>query len=175
MDLIWVKREAIYFLRGDWTTQITLIVQAFFALRRTPESSARTIKFGTNCSRRMGFVEIRSGYAPPGGVRQDDQAETMRLNRTSLLIILVVALNAVMAVVSNLRIAGYLTVETQFVVAYIAFGLNFAAAIAGLWTQFRLAWVSYLVLSVATVLLLSSMPLSAAWILTKLAARHAFA
>ncbi len=99
----------------------------------------------------------------------------MRPIRPSFLIIFVISLSAVMAVVTNLRIAGFLTMQTQFVVAYVAFGLNFVAAIAGLWTRFRLAWVADLVLSVASVLLLSSMPITAAWILTKLAVRHAFA
>jgi hypothetical protein len=99
----------------------------------------------------------------------------MRLNRTSLLIILVIALNAVMAVVTTLRISGYLALETQLLTAYIVFALNLAAAIAGIWTPFRKAWLSYLVVSIASMLLLGSMPLSAAWILTKLAARHILA
>lgn len=94
--------------------------------------------------------------------------------KTSSLIIFVIAISAVMAIISNLRIAGYLTLETQLVTAYLAFGLNFMAAIVGFWTPFRLAWLSYLILSVVSILFLSSTPLAAAWILIKLAARHAF-
>jgi lysylphosphatidylglycerol synthetase-like protein (DUF2156 family) len=101
--------------------------------------------------------------------------QTVRSIKTSSLIIFVISLSVVMAVVTNLRIAGYLTLETQLVVACVAFGLNFVAATAGLWTRFRPAWVAYLILSVVSVLLLSSMPITAAWILTKLAVRHAFA
>ena len=37
MRLIWVKRGTEYFLRGDWTTQITLIALAFSALCRTSQ------------------------------------------------------------------------------------------------------------------------------------------
>jgi hypothetical protein len=99
----------------------------------------------------------------------------MRSIKPSLLIIFVISLSALMAVVRNLRIAGFLTLETQLVVAYGVLGLNFVAAIAGLWTRFRLAWVAYLVLSAASVLLLGSMPITAVWILIKLAVRHLFA
>ncbi len=99
----------------------------------------------------------------------------MRSIKPSFLIIFVISLSVVMAVVRNLRIAGFLTLETQLVVAYVALGLNFTAAIAGLWTRLRLAWIAYLVLSIVSVLLLSSLPISAAWMLTKLAVRHVFA
>jgi hypothetical protein len=37
MRLIWVRRETEYFLIGDWTTQITLMVLAFLSLCRTPQ------------------------------------------------------------------------------------------------------------------------------------------
>jgi hypothetical protein len=99
----------------------------------------------------------------------------MRWSKTSYLIIFVIAICAAMEITRNLRIAGYVTLHTQLVAAYFAFGLNFMAAIVGLWTRFRLAWLSYLVLSVASILFLSSTPLAAAWILIKLTARHAFA
>lgn len=99
----------------------------------------------------------------------------MHWPKTSSLIIFVIAISAVMAIISNLRIAGYLTLETQLVAAYLAFGLNFMVAVVGFWTRFRLAWLSYLILSVVSILFLSSTPFAAAWILIKLAARHAFA
>jgi hypothetical protein len=99
----------------------------------------------------------------------------MRWPKTSSLIIFVIAISAVMSIIKALRIAGYLTLETQLVTAYLAFGLNFMAAIMGFWTRFRLAWLSYLILSVVSILFLSSTPHAAAWILIKLAARHAFA
>jgi hypothetical protein len=63
----------------------------------------------------------------------------MRPTKTSLLVMLVIALSVAMPIVRNLRIAGYLDLQTQFVAGFIAFALNFTAAIAGLWTRFRLA------------------------------------
>src|ERR1035441_60252 len=179
---------------GDWTTQITLMGLAFLSARRMATDAARTIKFKMNSGRWTGFVEICSGYSLPSAVKQDERAgtsppigrgpllrlgqgtgQTVRSIKPSSLIIFVISLSVVMAVVTNLRIAGYLALETQLVVACVAFGLNFVAATAGLWTRFRPAWVAYLILSVVSVLLLSSMPITAAWILTKLAVRHAIA
>jgi len=37
--VIWVRREAEYFLKQDWTTQITLKVLAFLPTSRTPQIS----------------------------------------------------------------------------------------------------------------------------------------
>ena len=99
----------------------------------------------------------------------------MRWSKTSSLIIFVVAICAAMEIIRNLRIAGYLTLDTQLVSAYFAFSLNLLAAIVGLWTRFRVAWLSYLMLSAASIIFLGSTPLAAAWLLIKLAARHAFA
>jgi hypothetical protein len=99
----------------------------------------------------------------------------MRLTISSTLVLLVIALSAAMAVVRDLRIAGYLNLETQTVAAYAAFALNFTVAIAGLWTRFRVAWLSYLVISAASILFFSSLPISTAWILIKIASMHVFA
>jgi hypothetical protein len=99
----------------------------------------------------------------------------MRSNKTFLLIIFVISLSAMMAVVRELRIAGYLTLETQLVAAYLVFGLNLVVATGGLWTRFRLAWLLYLVCSIASMLFLgSSTPFSAAWILIKYVTRLIF-
>ena len=99
----------------------------------------------------------------------------MRWSKTSSLIACVIAIFAAMEIVRNLRIAGYVILNTQLVAAYLAFGTNFLVAILGFWTRFRVAWFSYLIFSAASILFLSSTPLAAAWILIKLAARHAFA
>jgi hypothetical protein len=80
-----------------------------------------------------------------------------------------------MVVLRNLRIGGYVSLDTQLVTAYVVFGLNVMAAIAGFWTRFRVAWMSYLVLTVVCMVLLSSSPLDSAWIMVKLAARQIFA
>lgn len=37
IDVIWGNREAEYFYERDWTTQITLIVLAYFLSRRAPD------------------------------------------------------------------------------------------------------------------------------------------
>jgi hypothetical protein len=74
-----------------------------------------------------------------------------------------------------LRIAGYVSSDTQLVAAYVVFGLNVMAAIAAFWTRFRVAWISYLVLTVVCMFLLGSSPLDSAWIMVKSAARQIFA
>jgi hypothetical protein len=99
----------------------------------------------------------------------------MRWSNNSSLIIFVIAICAAMEIIRNLRISGFVTLDTQIVAAYFVFGLNLLAAIIGLWTRFRIVWLSYLVLSVASILFMSSTPLAAAWVLLKLATRHAFA
>jgi hypothetical protein len=57
------------------------------------------------------------------------ETASLRPSRTSLLIIFVISLSAVMAAVANLRIAGYLSQQTQLVVALVVFGLNLAVAV----------------------------------------------
>jgi len=39
LEVIWVRREAEYFLKQDWTTQIALKVLAFLPTSRTPQIS----------------------------------------------------------------------------------------------------------------------------------------
>jgi hypothetical protein len=98
------------------------------------------------------------------------------MRRSRNLIIFIIAISTAMVVVRNLRIAGYVSLDTQLVAAFVVFGLNVMAAIAGFWTtRFRVAWISYLVLTVVCMLLLSSSPLDSAWIMVKLAARQIFA
>jgi hypothetical protein len=98
----------------------------------------------------------------------------MRWSKTSSLIAFVIAIWVAMVFIRSLRIAGHVTLDTQIVAGYCAISLNVMAAVVGLWTRFRIAWLSYLFLSIANFLFLSSLPLSAAWILTKLTVSHAF-
>jgi hypothetical protein len=52
------------------------------------------------------------------------------------------------------------------IAGYSAFGLNGVIAILGFWTHHRAAWVAYLLVSIATMILISaSTPLSGLWIL----------
>jgi hypothetical protein len=62
MRLIWVRRETEYFLRGDWTTQITLIALAFSALCRTPSPSAPHSR-----QRDAALILWLEGTCAPGG------------------------------------------------------------------------------------------------------------
>ena len=58
------------------------------------------------------------------------------------------------------------SLPTRQIAGYSAFGLNCVIAILGFWTPHRAAWVTYLVVSVVTFLLISaSTPLSGLWIL----------
>jgi hypothetical protein len=97
----------------------------------------------------------------------------MRSIKDSHLIIFAVSLSVVIVLVTDLRVAGYLTLETQRAAAYLIFGLNVTIAIGGLWKRFRLAWLLYLALSVASMLFLSaSTPFTAIWLLIKYAIRR---
>jgi lysylphosphatidylglycerol synthetase-like protein (DUF2156 family) len=99
----------------------------------------------------------------------------MRPSKTFLLIFSIVILSAVIDTVRDLRVAGYVTLHTQLVAAFIVFGLNLVVAIVGLWTRFRLGWLAYLVVSACMFLLSSSTPVNAAWILIKLATNRLLA
>jgi hypothetical protein len=100
---------------------------------------------------------------------------SLNVRRSRTLIIFIIAISAAMVVVRNLRMTGYIGLDTQLVAGYVVFGLNVMAAIAGFWTRFRVAWISYLFLTVVCMFLLSSSPLGSAWIMVKLVARHIFA
>lgn len=66
MRLIWVKRETENFLRGDWTTQITLIARTFSALCRTPALSKRWPRRGaTRRGRQRSIAGCLSGTSGP--------------------------------------------------------------------------------------------------------------
>lgn len=92
---------------------------------------------------------------------------------TFILIACVISLSATIDIVGDLRITGYLTLETQRDAAYLVFGLNVMIAIAGLFTRFRLAWLLYLGLSIICMVLLSaSTPLNAALLLIGFAINH---
>ena len=92
---------------------------------------------------------------------------------TLILIACVISLGAAIDIFRALRIAGYLTLETQRGAAYLVFGLNVMIAIAGLFTRFRLAWLLYLGLSIICMVLLSvSTPFNAALLLIGFAINH---
>ena len=93
---------------------------------------------------------------------------TTRWPKTSSLIIFVIVISAAMAVVRAIRFAGYINIETQIVAAFVVFALNILTALVGVFTQHRAAWLLYLALTVACMLMLGSSPISSAWILVKM-------
>jgi hypothetical protein len=69
----------------------------------------------------------------------------------------------------QLRLAAVLPATLDFVLAWFLILLNFVIAIAGWWTAHRLAWMIYLLLSIAGVVLIgAATPLSAVVLLRQL-------
>ena len=68
MPLIWGQRKAKYFLRQDWTTQISLIRLAKFDFARNPDGDAATcprrVKFGIE--ERQALVRSSLNKRPSG-------------------------------------------------------------------------------------------------------------
>jgi hypothetical protein len=93
---------------------------------------------------------------------------TLRWPKTPSLIIFVLVISAAMAVVRTLRFAGYISIESQVVAAFVLFALNIGTALVGFFTRQRTAWLLYLALTIACMLLLGSSPVSSAWILIKM-------
>jgi hypothetical protein len=90
----------------------------------------------------------------------------MRLTKTSRLIIFAVSLSAIIIFVGYLRTAGYVTLKTQQLAAYLVFLLNVMIAIKGAWINFRLAWILYLAFSITLMLFVSApTPFTAVWTL----------
>jgi hypothetical protein len=111
-------------------------------------------------------ISISTLARPYEGVEKTLE-KTMRSIKDCYLIVLAISLSVVIVLVRELRIADYLTLETQRAAAYLTFGLNVIVAIAGLWNRrFCLAWLLYLVLSLSSMLFLSaSTPFTAVWLL----------
>jgi hypothetical protein len=86
--------------------------------------------------------------------------------RLKPLIVAIVAVSVAIIAVTELGHYASWPLRTRQIAGYSAFALNCMIAIRGFWTQYRAAWVAYLVVSVAAFILISaSTPLSALWIL----------
>jgi hypothetical protein len=72
------------------------------------------------------------------------------------LIIAIVLLSLVMLAQGELRSAGYLSFEASRVIAYIGVGLNAIMAVLGMRIAHRMAWIAYLIVSVAGVVLIGA-------------------
>jgi hypothetical protein len=86
--------------------------------------------------------------------------------RSKPLVMAVLVITLVIAVLSQLGHDGSWSLPSRQIAGYSAFVFNCVIAIVGFWTRHGAAWVAYLVVSVATFLLISaSTPLSGLWIL----------
>jgi hypothetical protein len=94
---------------------------------------------------------------------------TTRSVRSIHLILAVLLITVVAQILVQLRLAAVLPATLDFVLAWFLILLNFVIAIAGWWTAHRLAWMIYLLLSIAGVVLIgAATPLSAVVLLRQL-------
>jgi hypothetical protein len=85
------------------------------------------------------------------------------------LILAVLALSLFCIISSELRIFRWLPLHVQWLIGMAEFGANLAFGIYGVATSHRIAWSTYLILSVAGLVLVSAAtPISALWLTLKL-------
>jgi hypothetical protein len=95
--------------------------------------------------------------------------------RTRYLIAATLLLSATIFVVTKLRVAHFLSLETGLIIAFVVFAANVVIGLVGVFTPHRVAWLSYLAASLASMLLWGmATPLTAAWLLIRLGARVVF-
>ena len=82
---------------------------------------------------------------------------------------LIIAALVISAAAIGLHEWDELSFDVTGLLAHAAFFLNATVGIAGLWTAHRFAWVSYLLVGIAGMVLIGSpTPVSALWLLTEL-------
>ena len=91
----------------------------------------------------------------------------MRPPRTLHLVLAVLAITVLAHILVALRLAGYpLPFRVDFFLAWLLILSNLAVAVAGWWTSHRVAWMIYLVLSIAGLVLIgAATPITAVWLL----------
>jgi hypothetical protein len=95
--------------------------------------------------------------------------------RTTYLIAAVLVLSTTVFIVTKLREANLLTLETARIFAFVVFTANVAVGLIGAFTSHRVAWLSYLAASVASMFLLGmATPLTGGWLVIRVAARVIF-
>ena len=91
---------------------------------------------------------------------------TDRPVRSVHLILAVLLITVVAQILVQLRLATGLPATLDFVLVWFLILLNLAIAIAGWWTAHRVAWIIYLLLSIAGLVLIgAATPLSAVLLL----------
>jgi hypothetical protein len=79
-----------------------------------------------------------------------------------------IALGLMAVILTELRLNGAYRFETGQILAYTLFFANMAVALFGIWKRQRVAWVVYLILSLALMVLIgASTPISAIWTMAK--------
>ncbi len=91
----------------------------------------------------------------------------MRSLRSIHLILAVLAITVLGQILIALRLAGYAPpFRVDFFLAWLLILSNLAVAVAGWWTPHRVAWMIYLVLSIAGLVLIgAATPITAVWLL----------
>ncbi len=93
----------------------------------------------------------------------------MRPVRTIYLVIAVLVLGLVGIVASDLQLFDGLSFDVRRILGWNAFGANLIVGIYGAIVSNRIAWIGYLVLSVAGLLLMgATTPIVALWLALKL-------
>jgi len=93
---------------------------------------------------------------------------SIRTTLTKQLVVGIVAVSA-LAEVSYYFLSTIIAFETRITLGYMLIAANLLLAVAGLWTPRRMAWLAYLVISVALTILIGAVtPLSALAIAARL-------
>jgi hypothetical protein len=89
----------------------------------------------------------------------------MRSIRTIHLIIAVLTVTVLGQILVALRLGGYSLFGLDFALSWLLILSNLAVAVAGWWTPYRVAWMIYLVLSIAGLVLIgAATPVNALWL-----------
>lgn len=82
------------------------------------------------------------------------------------LILAILLLSAVIIVETELRGAGYVSLDTGRVVAYLGFAINMIVAVLGILSPHRLAWILYLIVSLTGIVMIGAeTPITALYLL----------
>jgi hypothetical protein len=88
--------------------------------------------------------------------------------RSTPLMVAAIVVSAAIIVVAQLGHDEAWPLRTRQIAGFSAFGLNTVIAVLGCWTRHRAAWLAYLVIGIAVMILISAAtPLSGLWLVTR--------